>query len=387
MKLGFLDPLLHTPGPWASVYFGTTRTTEDAAARQALHARAACERLTAQGADNATCQALYAELTTPTPQLPGRALFAADGAVRLDVPLATPPAQPESCWTWLPHTGPLLDYAGPDPSCLVAYVDHTGAGLELYDAQGRRTAGEVRGEDRPVQRTASSVRPERRSQLAVENTWEENAARTAESVAAKAAETGAEFVVLAGDPRERRAVRDRLPRRLRAAAVETSRAARAAGAEAGRRMPHAELDELRAEQAHARAEEALQRFRAGRVPTGGRIDAAEGVPALIDAAREHRIEALLVRSGGSDLHRDVWVGPAPDQLALRRTDAQYLGEPRPSTARADDALIRSATATGADVIPLPEPDGRGAAPVGGLGALLRWPYKGGLPGGGRPREV
>ncbi|NGN69682.1 hypothetical protein G5C51_38075 [Streptomyces sp. A7024] len=387
MKLAFLDPLLHTPGPWASVYFGTARNTEDAATQQELQARAACERLAAQGADDATCQALYAELSTPAPGLPGRALFASHGAVRLDIPLTTPPAQPESCWTALPHTGPLLDYAGADPACLVAYVDRTGAGMELYDAQGRHPAGQVEGHDWPVHRTATAEWSERHFQNAVEDTWEANAARAAEAVAATAEDCGAEFVVLAGDPRERRAVRDKLPQQLRVAAVESDHGGRAAGSGAGQRLLDAELETLRAEQAHAHAEEALQRFRAGRVPTEGRIDAAEGVPALIDAAREHRIEALLVRSGGTDLHRDVWVGPEPDQLALRRTDAQYLGEPRPAAARADDALIRSAAATGAEVIPLPDPDGRGAAPVGGLGALLRWPYEGGLPGGGRPREA
>ncbi|MFE2188923.1 hypothetical protein [Streptomyces sp. NPDC059455] len=106
--------------------------------------------------------------------------------------------------------------------------------------------------------------------------------------------TGADLVVPAGDPRERRAVHERLPKELRSAAVETAR--------------------------------------------GGR---APGVPALADAARgEHGIGSLLIRPDGPDLYREVRVGTEPDQLALRRTDVQYVGDTRPSPARADDTPLR-----------------------------------------------
>ncbi|MFH9125743.1 hypothetical protein [Streptomyces globisporus] len=117
---------------------------------------------------------------------------------------------------------------------------------------------------------------------------------------------------------------------------------------------------------------------------------------MVDAAREHRIDTLLLRPGGPDTHRQVWAGPKPEQLALRRTDARSLGEPEPFTVRADDALLRSATLTGADAIVVggaaaaydrdPEQDLEAdnrtgsepisAEPVGGLGALLRWPTNG-----------
>ncbi len=389
MKLDYLDPVLHETGPWASVYFGTARATQDATQRQELQARGVCERLAGQGADDATCRAVYDGLAVSTPDRAGQALFATGGRVRLAVPLATAPPAPESCWTALPHITPLLDYAGGgEAACLVAYIDRTGADLDLWDVGGRHPAGQVRGRDWPVHRTPSSDWSERHFQLAVENTWEENAAVIAAAMTSAAERTGAELLLLAGDPRERRAVHDRLPPQLRAGAVETDRSGRAAGADRGPAV--AEADRLREEYGQEVAREVLEQFRAARVPADGRVGAAEGVPALVDAAREHRIDTLLVRSGGTDLHRDVWVGSEPDQLAERRTETAYLGDTRPAAARADDALLRSATAADAEVVHLPDGDRGGPGsdvPVGGLGALLRWPYEGGIPGGGLPPAV
>jgi hypothetical protein len=65
------------------------------------------------------------------------------------------------------------------------------------------------------------------------------------------------------------------------------------------------------------------------------------------------------------------------QGAVRRADTRYLGDPHPVPARADDALLRSAVATGAEVVRIPGPaEGGDDLPVGGLGALLRWPESG-----------
>ncbi|MDT0444436.1 baeRF2 domain-containing protein [Streptomyces johnsoniae] len=390
MNLGFLNPLLHRPGPWASVYMDTSAIAEDAVAVQELQARDAGDRLAGLGADEATCHAVYGALAGASRDDAGRAVFATDGEVVLDVPLASPPpAPPTADWAVLPRLAPLLEYGG-EPACLVAFVDRKGADLQLRGGHGRpRPAGEVTGQQWPLHRTGRDDWSERHFQLAVENTWEENAALIARTLADEAGRTEAEILVLAGDPRERRAVRDRLPEELRAAAVESEHGGRAAGS--SQELLDADVERARADRSRAHAEEALSRFRAGRAPAGDRIDAAEGVPALVDAAREHRIDELLLRPGGADLHHDVWVGPEPDQLAMRRSESQYLGEPLPAAARADDALLRSAAATGAAVIGLPAGDGGrrgadGAVPVGGLGALLRWPYQGAVPGGGARPE-
>ena len=67
MELGFLGPLFERQGPWASVYFDTTTASEDAAARQRLTARSACDDLKSQGADDghATRRLRHPRLAAP----------------------------------------------------------------------------------------------------------------------------------------------------------------------------------------------------------------------------------------------------------------------------------------------------------------------------------
>lgn len=403
MQLGFLSPLFDRPGPWASVYVDTKIASEDAAARQELTARGAAERLQSQGADERTCRAVLDALEglERTAHPPGRALFAQNGEIVLDTPLAAPPqgGGAEACWEPLPHIGPLVELVDDEGSCLVAYIDRTGADFALHGPLGTRRAGHLDGEDWPVHRTPTGDWSERKFQNAVENTWEHNAAAVAEAVESRMAQTGAELLVLAGDRRECRAVHDRLSRKLQDRTVEAEHGTRAAGAnaDAGNRLLDEEVDGARHEHLMHHLSEVMDDFRARRVPSDdGLLGAAEGVPALVEAARERRIGTLLVRPDGADLHREVWVGPDTDQLAVRRSEVHYLGESEPWSARADDALLRSAAMTGAEVIRVPAaeegaptpagraPEGSGPSglPAGGLGALLRWPYGGAPEGGG-----
>ncbi|MES4902738.1 MULTISPECIES: Vms1/Ankzf1 family peptidyl-tRNA hydrolase [unclassified Streptomyces] len=383
MQLGFLNPLFERPGPWATVYFDTSHHDQSSAEERERSARAACRRLQQQGADQDTYRAVYDALCAlpPAAEPVGRAVFATHGEVVLDPPLTASPGGVRACWSALPHVGPLLDLGGEDPSCLVAYIDRTGADFELRGVRGATSAGRLSGKQWPVHRTATADWSERHFQLKVENTWEHNAARIAEELRARQEQTNADLLVLVGDARGRRAVHDRLPEQLRSATVETEHGGRALGSaprgtRAARLLDH-DVDEARARHIRDHTDDAVERFRAGRVPADGRLDAAEGVPTLVDAAREHRIDTLLVRPDGADVYREVWVGADPDQVALRRTDIQYLGDTRPSAARADDALIRSAAATGAEAVAVrTAPDDPDALPVGGLGALLRWPYEG-----------
>ncbi|GHB16366.1 hypothetical protein GCM10010377_02480 [Streptomyces viridiviolaceus] len=372
MDLAFLHPLYEHPGPWASVYVDLSRHAEDTPHERELTADAVARELASQGADDATCRAVRQavdELRHSTDQH-GRALFACAGRVVLDPPLARPPRGGTSAhWAPLPHVAPLLELAGEDPVCVVAYIDRKGADFELRSALGSEDAGGVSGRQWPVHRTSSVDWSERHFQLRVENTWEHNAAEIADALAVCQEETRADLLILVGDDRERRSVHERLPRRLQDRVVEAPHGA-------GSRLLDDDVERLRDEHVRARAREELDRFLAARAPDDeGRAAAVEGVPALIEAAREHRIDELLIIPDGPDTHREVWIGEDADQVAVRRTELKTLGEQNSWSARADDALLRSAVMTGAPAISvtaaLPR-EVEGDAPVGGLGALLRW---------------
>lgn len=370
MELAFLGPVIGRPGPWASVVTDPPYRSEDAAEQRELSARAAGDRLAALGADRATCDAVYAALAAPPPSggaRSGRALLAAGGEVVLDLALAGPPRTTGEWWSALPRLAPLLDGPGEELLCLVAYVDRTGADLELRGGWMTHDIGTVRGREHPEHRTGRNDWSESRFQTRVENTWEANAAEIAEAIRRAWDDSGAGLLLLVGDARERHAVRERLPEPILGTTAETDHGGRSTKARS--RLLDADVAQLRAVYEQEQASRALGRYRAGRVAREGQVSAAEGVPALVHAAREHRIDTLLVHPDGSDLGRQVWIGPDPDQLAVRNSDLRYLGARHPEAARADDALLRSAAATGAHVITVRSAE---EAPAGGLGALLRW---------------
>lgn len=393
MDLTFLNPVLHHPGPWASAYAASAGPGQDAAAQQELTAREIRNQLASQGAPEETQNVVYEELCTLAPEESGRAVFAAGGTNHLTVPLDSAPPKPEAQWGAVPHLAPLLERTGAEHSCLVAYIDRQGADFELRTPHRTKDLGHAEGEDWPLNRTASADPSEGHFQQAVENTWEQNAARTAEELTEAAGSTHPDVILLVGEDRQRTAVHDKLPVALRALTTQTDRGGRAAGARS--RLLDEEISALLTEQEHQQAVGTLERFEAGRANGGGTVAAVEDIASLLEAAREHRVETLLLRPGGPDTNTEVWVGEEPDQLALRRTDTRYLGEPEPAPARADDALLRAVAATGGTAIvlntPYAEPDladsgngepgAEGAAesaatdhdvPVGGLGAVLRW---------------
>jgi hypothetical protein len=377
MQLDFLRPLYQRPGPWASVYFDTSEHSEATADKRSLEALEIFHRLAGQGADEPTCRAVYDVLAEPVrgvTEPPGRALFATAGEILLDLPLSLPPGGNEANWSILPHTGPLLEYTEDDPFCLVAYIDRKGADFELHGPAGSQAAGSVQGQGWPLHRTSTADWSERHFQAKVENAWEQNAGKIAEALHAFQEETRADLVILCGEAREVRAVHDRLRPQLWERTVESTHGGRSPGS--GSRLLEEDIERARAEHVRERTTRELERFQAARAASEGNVRAVEGVPALVNAARQHRIAELFVQPEGPDVYREVWVGPEPDQLSVRRTEVQYLGDPHPAPARADDALLRAAAATGAEVITIhPEPGEPEVAPVGGLGALLRWPYE------------
>ncbi|MBL1111823.1 hypothetical protein JK364_05265 [Streptomyces sp. 110] len=382
MDVGFLKPLFDRPGPWAGVYMDTSRSTEDAPRRRRLRERFVADQLAGQGADRATCDAVIERLAGEqgARASAGRALFAAGGEVVLDLPLATSPIDVMTSWSMLPRVAPLAAFRGEWPACLVAFVDQAGADLELRDDTGARPAGRAGGRRAHGRghRSVPADRFEWHYRNRVGNTWEQTADRVADELIRQWTDSDADLLILAGDPRERRAVRDRLPEPLRAKTEETRHGSRAAGCS---EQLNVEIDHARAEYARAHLETVLDLFRAGRGRPGGPAlgghdgtgpsssGAAEGVPAVVEAMRRHQAATLLLGHTGGDMRHEVWIGPDADQVAVQRSQARAMGVRTPEPARADDALMRSATMADTEVLVVPEGI---QGPAGGLGAVLRW---------------
>jgi hypothetical protein len=380
MELNFLKPLFDRPGPWASVYLDTSRTTEDAAQRQQLLRRSAAGQLIDQGADGRTCSAVVDHLAHEpvSGAPPGRALFATEGEVALDLPLGRSPTDVETSWSVLPHVAPLIGYCSDRPRCMVAYIDRTGADFELRDAHRRETAGHAEGYQWQGRghRSIPTDRYEWHYRNKVENTWNQTAEIIAEEIVRAWPDSGADLLILVGDPRERRAVHHQLPEPLRPHTVETERGSRSPGA--SRKLVDAQIDAAREDYARRRLDSVLDLFRTARgrpgehgprgvdAPVG---EAVEGVPAVVEAARGHQVATLLLGYEGADPRREVWIGPGSDQLGVQRSQVQAMSCPKPVQARADDALLRSIAASHAEVLLVPEGV---QGPVGGLGAVLRW---------------
>lgn len=366
MDLAFLSPTVGRPGPWATVWTDASYTSADAARQRELTARGIRERLATQGADHSTRDALYDTLSSPAPTPGpagariGRYLLASGGEVVCDLALAGPPARSGETWSALPRLTPLLSGLASDTPCMVAYVDRTGADLELRDS-GSHPVGTVRGEARPAHRTGRDVWSEKHHQLKVEDSWERNAEEIAGFIGEAWKDSGAEILLLAGDARERHSVRDRLPGDIAEHTAETEHGGRAPGAHSA--LLERDVAAARAGFERDRTDRELARYHSGAT------DTATDIPSLVEAAREHRIDTLFVHPRSAGTSREVWVGTEPDQLATHRSDVRYLGEATPRSARADDALLRSCATTGARVVAVPDTE---QAPAGGLGALLRW---------------
>ncbi|MFF9867709.1 hypothetical protein ACF1G0_20165 [Streptomyces sp. NPDC013953] len=381
MELGFLKPLFDRPGPWASLYIDTSRSTEDAAKVQELRDRSAASQLIEAGADAYTVRAVMDRLAREpvSGSPPGRALFATGAEVVLDVPLAVAPPSIEATWSILPHIAPLADLRGDRPRCLVAYIDRTGADFELRDGHRREPLGQTRG--REWQGRGHRSLPEDRYEWHYRNKVENSVNETADAIVGELARawpgSGAELLVLAGDARERRAVHHRLPDRIRAVTVEAENGSRSPGA--SKRVLDEQIARACEEFTRERLRSALDRFRVGRGRPGehreaatldtGPGQAAEGVPAVVDAVRKHQVATLLLSLDASDARREVWIGPGVDEVGVQRGHVQAMGVAKPQLARADDALLRSAAAADCEVLLVP--DGT-PGPAGGLGAVLRW---------------
>ncbi|MFD0775258.1 hypothetical protein ACFQZ2_15095, partial [Streptomonospora algeriensis] len=353
MDLSFLSSLQDTAGPVASLHINASRDAEDADHAVAVRWTKAREDLRSQGADEPTLSAMDAVVgrTEGVSGPHGQVLFAADGAILLNVAVFEPPQD------HLARVGPL-----PDPLLYIrsqrttvpyvlAVVDSIGGDVRTVYADGRTSTRRVEGEDWPVQKVREGAYHHNQMQRAVDNQVADNAGRVAGAVAAEAKRNGAEVVAVAGEVQVRGELRVRLPDWLEPRAVDLESGSRAAGSE---KSPlEEELRQHLQQRAQAQVTEVLETFEQGRA---NRDRVVEGFAGVVRALQRGQVETLLWSSGPAETGVRLWIGPSGEQLALEEQELREMGVQEPVSESAGPAVLRAAAATSARVVLIPQDD-------------------------------
>jgi peptide subunit release factor 1 (eRF1) len=255
-------------------------------------------------------------------------------------------------------------------------VDRTGADLLAAPTGSVPRAMRVPGPERyPLRKAAPGGWSQPRYQRAAEETWDRNAARVSEVVGDLAGQVRARVLLLAGDVRERALVAQHLAEELPPGirVVQTDAGSRAEGA-AEQPLAEATDSAVRDEAARQRGEvlDAYRRER-GRASRGmARTAASAGLPDVVEALREGKVDTLLVDPNGlaSSMDCRLWVGIEPEQIGIDMAELRAMGATEPWPERAEDALLRTATSIEADLLAV---SGDEAPLVDGVGAYLRYP--------------
>lgn len=362
MDLGFLKDVYTPPGPYATVYLGTSHAREDQVDARALRWRAAREQLAGSGADAATLDAVEAVL--PQERAAGergRVVCASGGSVLLDDVLYDP-AEAAARWAPLPDLLPYLtERAGRLPYASVL-VDRTGADIVSASVAGIEAEEQVNTDRHPLTKVRGGDEANKRYHRRVEGVWDNVAERIADEVTKQVLRTAPAVVVLGGDPHMRGLVNAHLDPRVGSLVVTTDTGGRGAGA-AGEPLS-AELADAVRRKAAEREEATVSAFTEARGRDGA---AVSGLAPTVEALRRAQVDTLLLTPAARDTF--LYVGRDSPAPGLTENELYALGETDVTRTNADAALLRAGAATDAR-LHVPE---RSALPLDdGVGALLRY---------------
>jgi len=315
MDTGDLQGLVHSSGPFTSVYY-------DASGLVDLRWRAMRDQLEAQSANEETLAALTeAVLGSPTPPgFEGRALIASDDKIVLDRYLPLPPTGYTARLSTIPYLLPLVDLAEPLVPHVIVHLDSLGADLRGVDHAGRSVAvATVGGRLPPIgQRLRAAELSDITDEAIRLVTW-----------------LHAPLLVLAGPPHARRTLRNAIPACHNHIIVEV---------DANPRSDNTNLDQviqhLASRRNHAEHRTIVNRFRDESTRLTG--TAVHGLRAVSAALNAGAVNTLLL----SDIvvgERTLWADPAGEHLSA----TPHTGLVRQ---RADEVLPRAAVASHADII-------------------------------------
>ena len=321
MRLSALRALYDRPGPWTSVYVDASKNMEEAPERLRLRLRDApppVERAVAQD---------------QTPGTHGLVALVHGDELALAEPLPHPPAIPLVQTGPVPLVVPMLEQRGEEVSWLRVVVDRTGGEVEAASAGRSPRVFEVDGhEDYPIRKSKPGGWSAPRYQRAAELNWERNTGDVANAVTRLAEQYDAEVLVVAGDVRARQLLVDQLPKIWQERAVQTDS-----------QVDQATQVAIGAVAA-TRLHDAIDRF----AVLSGRGAAATGLLDTVEALQRNLADTLLLASGRLDGAR-LWIGPAGDQVATSESALTDLGIGPVNDVQADEALVRAAACTGADL--------------------------------------
>lgn len=369
MRLGFLQSVYEQQGPFVTVYLDTSGDAEDAGKAIQLRWRSAREQLAGQGAGQGTLRAIDAELEQPQRRTGqrGEVIVAnAEGVVLSD---ELPDRPGDLSDDEKAHFGPVPDLfaylrmRGARIPHVIAVVDHEGADITVVNATLRAGRTTVEGDDTLLHKsgTGGGAGSERRQQNAVEENWKHNAGQVADEISKRAAAAGAEVIMLAGDPQQRKLVRDDIRKGMQPLVVET---------EASHRDRNASDESLQREIAETiesvvteRVTDVIHDFERER---GEHSRATEGWESTVAALQHGQVETLLravpdSRERPAELH----VGPAGADIAMTQSALNNTTELAP----ADSAIVRALAETSASLV-LVDPEKVRLS--GGIGAILRF---------------
>ncbi|MFD0851089.1 hypothetical protein ACFQ07_02570, partial [Actinomadura adrarensis] len=163
--------------------------------------------------------------------------------------------------------------------------------------------------------------------------------------------TGAEAVIIAGDPRARTTVMEEVSPDILECAVESDRG------DALEIDLSRVLDLKTAERVFTVAERFERELAHGE-------RAVAGLPATVEAVRKGQVETLILDEDPDNPSR-LWIGPDPVDVATKPDELNGKAHED----RADAALIRAVAATDGDLVILPS---NGPEVTLGVGAVLRY---------------
>jgi len=359
MNLATIQHVFNHRGPFVSVYVDVSRNTEDAASQ--LDARLTTLRhdLEHEGVAEELIEELCTRIGART-DIAGEArrlVIASGDEIVFDDVRAGHTTWPES------HSvGPLPDLAGwlhqvdgQLPFVLVT-ADREGADIDVYQATSKpdATHTEVHGETQHIQKVPQGDWAQKQFQQRSENVWQHNAREVADAVRSATSQHRPRVVVLAGDERARTEIASALEH-LPTEVEQVRAGGRAAGSSTESLWSEVKevLAHVEAHDEQAVTERLLEK-------SGQGEGAARGLPDVLDALVQGRVERLIVDLQAA---REQTVTPSEHPgLSLPESAAGEKELP------ADQVLVAAGAATDCELSVLPADLTKGA----GVAALLRW---------------